>query len=267
MSPRRNMRQVRVVGTAIRSAATSSALHTANAIVRSGSLRNRVAATSAKHERIRRMTPAPDPILYSFRRCPFAIRARLALKVSRTTIELREVKLSAKPEGMLAASPKATVPVLVLPDGEVIDESLHIMRWALQNCDPEGWLNRDDAGLIAANDGPFKHDLDRYKYSARHVAGSLHHRESGLNFLRELDALIADGDRLGGDARGLTDAAIFPFVRQFAAVDREWFTAQTLPHLQPWLDRHLKSDLFQSIMVRLAPWSPCAAPVVVTPTD
>ena len=103
-----------------------------------------------------------DPILYSFRRCPFAIRARLALAISGTTCLLREVKLSAKPAAMLAASPKATVPVLVLPDGTVIDQSLDIMRWALHQRDPEGWLARDDPALIARNDGAFKHDLDRY---------------------------------------------------------------------------------------------------------
>ena len=122
------------------------------------------------------MTGPTDPILYSFRRCPYAIRARLALAVSGTRGELREVKLSAKPQAMLDASPKGTVPVLVLPGGTMLDESLDIMRWALAKRDPEGWLTRDDAALIAMNDGPFKHDLDRFKYPERHGADPRAHQ-------------------------------------------------------------------------------------------
>lgn len=210
------------------------------------------------------MTPSPDPILYSFRRCPYAIRARLALAVSRTDHELREVDLRAKPVAMLEASPKATVPVLVLPDGEVIDESLNIMRWALARHDPEGWLERDDAELILANDGPFKRDLDGYKYPEGHGGDPLFHRERGLEFLGEIDARLSNGGQLGGSARGLADAAIVPFVRQFAAVDREWFGEQKLPHLHPWLEAHLESDLFGSVMRRVAVWSPSGPAVACT---
>ena len=196
------------------------------------------------------MSGAPDPILYSFRRCPYAMRARLALAVSGTGVELREVKLAAKPAEMLAVSNKGTVPVLVLPDGQVIDESLEIMRWALAINDPEGWLERDDIGLIAANDGPFKDNLDRYKYPQRYAVDPLPYRALCLEFLREIDALVAAGDRLGGGALGLNDAAIIPFVRQFAAVDPGWFDAQALPYLRAWLDDYLGSDLFRSIMLR-----------------
>jgi len=196
------------------------------------------------------MTGPPDPILYSFRRCPYAIRARLALAVSGTRVELREVRLKAKPAEMLAVSSKGTVPVLVLPDGEVIDESLEIMRWALASNDPENWLERDDADLIAATDGPFKDHLDRYKYPQRYAVDPLPWRALGLDFLREIDALAAAGDRLGGGARGLNDAAIVPFVRQFAAVDPTWFDAQALPHLRTWLDDYLGSDLFAAIIQR-----------------
>ena len=196
------------------------------------------------------MTEPPDPTLYSFRRCPYAMRGRLALAVSGTRVDLREVKLAAKPAEMLAISPKGTVPVLVLPDGQVIDESLQIMRWALANNDPEAWLKRDDAGLIAANDGLFKDHLDRYKYPQQYAVDPLPYRELGLAFLREIDALVSAGDRLGGSALGLTDAAIIPFVRQFAAVDPRWFAAQALPHLRAWLDDYLGSDLFRSIMQR-----------------
>jgi glutathione S-transferase len=202
------------------------------------------------------MTRAADPILYSFRRCPFAMRARLALAVSGTRYELREISLRAKPAAMLAASPKGTVPVLVLPEGEVIDESLDIMRWALRTRDPEGWLKRDDPSLILANDGSFKHALDRYKYPDRHDANALDHREHGLTFLRDLDARLAISPFLGGPVRGVTDAAIMPFVRQFAAVDTDWFAAQRLPHLRSWLQAILGSGLFQSIMVRAPLWRP-----------
>lgn len=203
-----------------------------------------------------------ESILYSFRRCPYAMRARLALLVSGTACELREVKLSAKPAELAGASSKATVPVLVLPDGEVIDESIDIMRWCLARRDPEGWLSRDDAALIAVNDGAFKHDLDRYKYPHRHDSDAVAHRESGAAFLRELDTRLAPGGQLCGTARGLADMAIMPFVRQFAATDRGWFDAQPMPHLQAWLEGHLNSPLFAGIMIRPQPWQPGDAPLL-----
>ena len=207
------------------------------------------------------MTVPTDPVLYSFRRCPYAMRARLALAVSGTRVELREIRLSAKPQAMLAASAKGTVPVLVLSGGTVLDESLDIMRWALANRDPEGWLARDDADLIALNDGPFKHDLDRYKYPERFGTDARAHRESGAAFLRKIDGRLAGAGQLCGPARGMTDAAIMPFVRQFAAVDREWFTALPLPHLKGWLAGHLASGLFETIMMRAATWVPDDTPV------
>lgn len=212
------------------------------------------------------MTAAPNPVLYSFRRCPYAIRARFALAISGTRYELREVVLGAKPAAMLAASPKGTVPVLVLPDGTVLDESLDIMRWALANCDPEGWLARDDAALIGMNDGAFKQDLDRYKYPERYGFDAVAHRDHGLVFLRGIDGRLAASGQLCGPARGLADAAIMPFVRQFAAVDQEWFDTQPLPHLRAWLRGHLASELFNAIMSRATPWSPGNFPVF-SPSD
>lgn len=206
-----------------------------------------------------------EPVLYSFRRCPYAMRARLALAISGTACELREVKLSNKPDALLAASPKGTVPVLVPQDTQVIDESIDIMRWSLSRRDPEGWLDRDDKDLIAANDGPFKHDLDRYKYPDRHGSDSLAHRESALGFLGELDDRLAANGQLVEAKRGLTDAAIFPFVRQFAAVDRDWFGALPMPHLREWLSGHLESPLFKAIMVRHQPWAEGDAPVRFAP--
>ena len=206
------------------------------------------------------MTRAADPILYSFRRCPYAMRARLALAVSGTRYEVREISLRAKPAAMLAASAKGTVPVLVLPDGEVIDQSLDIMRWALANRDPEGWLERDDPALICVNDKSFKHDLDRYKYPDRHEADALAHRDRGLTFLRDLDARLSTSAFLCGAVRGMTDAAVVPFVRQFAAVDPDWFAAQRLPELRRWLHNILGSCLFQAIMVRAILWKPADLP-------
>ena len=198
---------------------------------------------------------AIEPVLYSFRRCPYAMRARLALAISGMRYELREVHLARKPPAMLAASPKGTVPVLVLDDGTVIDESLAIMDWALAQNDPEGWLERDDADLVAINDGPFKDDLDRYKYPERYGSDALAHRTRGLEFLSIIDERLVRAGQLCGSRRGVADAAIMPFVRQFAAVDSDWFAAQSIPHVKAWLAGHLGSALFQAIMVRVAPWT------------
>ena len=205
-----------------------------------------------------------EPVLYSFRRCPYAIRARLALAISDTRYELREVHLARKPAEMLEASPKGTVPVLVLDEGTVIDESAQIMRWALGRNDPERWLERDDAALIERNDGQFKHDLDRYKYPDRHDSDAILHRERGMEFLHLLDARLAGQSHLCGSQRGIADAAIMPFVRQFAAVDSEWFAAQPIPRLQNWLAESLASPLFEAVMLRVAAWQPGEPAVVVS---
>lgn len=201
------------------------------------------------------------PILYSFRRCPYAMRARMALWAAGIAVELREVKLAAKPPELLGASPKGTVPVLVLDGGAVIDESLAIMRWALAQHDSEGWLAGDDAALIAANDGPFKHHLDRAKYPTRFAADTIDHRAAALALLAPLEARLEAAPYLGGAMRGLTDIALFPFVRQFAHIDRAWFGRQPLPHLQAWLEAHITSDLFAQIMPKHAVWQAGDAPV------
>ena len=202
------------------------------------------------------------PILYSFRRCPYAMRARMALWVSGIAVELREVKLANKPPELTVASPKATVPVVVLDDGQVLEESEQVMHWALGESDPEGWLTREDEALVTRNDGAFKHHLDRYKYPTRYpdetegdeAAFRLEHREAGLAILADLDTRLASQPQLSGHARGFTDIALFPFIRQFANTDRAWFDAQDLPHLQRWLASHLDSDLFAAIMPKFAPW-------------
>ncbi|NCP12910.1 MAG: glutathione S-transferase [Sphingomonadales bacterium] len=207
------------------------------------------------------------PILYSFRRCPYAMRARMALWVAGIAVELREVKLAAKPPELVIASPKATVPVLVLADGTVIDESLAIMRWALGRNDPEGWLAGDDTALIAANDGPFKHHLDRAKYPGRYEEdGVTDHRAAALALLVPLELRLENAPYLCGDKRSLTDIALFPFIRQFAHIDREWFAAQPLPRLQDWLDRLMASELFATIMPKFTPWKAGDAPIIFAPS-
>jgi glutathione S-transferase len=180
----------------------------------------------------------------------------MALLVSDTDFELREVKLSSKPAAMIAASPKGTVPVLVLPDGRVIDESLDIMRWALGRHDPERWLEGDDAALIAANDGPFKHHLDRTKYPDRYGVDPAGHRGAALALLMGLEARLASHAFLCGDARSLTDIALMPFVRQFAAIDPGWFDAQPLPGVRRWLATLIASPLFERAMARHPVWQP-----------
>lgn len=194
------------------------------------------------------------PILYSFRRCPYAMRARMALWISGTLSEMREVKLARKPAEMLAASSKGTVPVLVLPDGQVIDESLSIMRWALDHNDPENWLAGDDTALIGQLDGPFKHHLDRYKYWTRHDTDPLEHRAAAMAILRDWDARLSSQHQLCGTTRSMADMASFPFVRQFANHDREWFDAQPIPHLQSWLAGHLASPIFAAVLAKFRPW-------------
>ncbi|CAN5222844.1 glutathione S-transferase [soil metagenome] len=196
----------------------------------------------------------PLPILYSFRRCPYAMRARMAVLANGQEVELREVVLSAKPQAFLDASPKGTVPVLALPDGRVVEQSLDIMLWALRGHDPDAWLGGQDAPLIAANDGPFKHHLDRYKYAGRYESDPLLHRTEGLALLASLESRLAIAPFLCGPARTLTDIAIFPFVRQFAATDQRWFDAQPLPRLQRWLAGHIESPLFRQAMARVPPW-------------
>lgn len=206
------------------------------------------------------------PVLYSFRRCPYAMRARMALWAAGVTAQLREVKLAAKPGALLAASPKGTVPVLVLPDGTVIDESLEIMRWALGQHDPEGWLTGEDPALIAVNDGVFKHHLDRAKYPGRYDEdGVTDHRAEALALIAPLEARLESAPYLCGDTRTLTDIALFPFIRQFAAIDPPWFAAQPLPRLQGWLERLLASDLFTAIMPKFAVWQEGDAPVLFGP--
>jgi glutathione S-transferase len=194
------------------------------------------------------------PILYSYRRCPYAMRARMALSYAGIAVEIREISLKHKPAHMLQVSPKATVPVLVLPSGEVIDQSLEIMQWALQQHDADGWLSADpqhSALLIAENDGSFKQSLDHYKYAVRFPQHSAQdYRQQGELFLTKLELHLQQNSFLLGNAISLADIAIFPFIRQFAAVDNHWFEATGYNKLKCWLQQLLDSALFTRVMVK-----------------
>jgi glutathione S-transferase len=200
----------------------------------------------------------PLPILYSFRRCPYAIRARLAIAYAGIPVEIREVQLKHKPEQMLAISPKGTVPVLQLPDGKVIEESLDIMRWTLPQNDPDNWLDTGEGSerLIQWNDGDFKYYLDRYKYADRYPEfPESYYRSQAELFLAELESKLSLNTYLGGNHLSLLDAAIFPFIRQFAAVDNQWFQSSEYRHLNNWLSGLLVSDLFALVMVKYSVWN------------
>jgi glutathione S-transferase len=208
------------------------------------------------------MSATALPVLYSFRRCPYAIRARLALRYTGINVALREILLKEKPADMLTASPKGTVPVLVLNGEvqEVIDESLDIMLWALGQNDPDGWLEPDLADarqLIDANDHQFKPWLDRYKYPDRHAdiesGEPLEHCET---FLRALEARLQNTEYLFDSRVSLVDMSIYPFVRQFAFTDMDWFQASDYKELNRWLQTFLDSRLFTSVMEKYPQWQP-----------
>lgn len=207
------------------------------------------------------------PVLYSFRRCPYAIRARLAIRASGVAVTLREVVLRDKPAALIAASPKGTVPVLQLPDGAVLEQSLDIMRWALRQHDPQGWLRPDEhdeaQAWIDLNDGPFKQALDRYKYAPRHPErpAQAYRDEAVALLLAPLDERLAGRRFLLRDTPSLADMAIVPFVRQFAGVDDAWFAEAPFPHAKAWLEGLAGSPLFDSVMAKYAAWRPGDAPL------
>ena len=212
------------------------------------------------------------PVLYSFRRCPYAMRARLALASSGQACELREVVLRAKPAELICASAKASVPVLVLPNGEVIEQSLDIMLWALQVNDPAQWLPAKPSqamqvqALIDDCERTFKHHLDRYKYPNRYDgAEALQHRAAAAVWLQQLGQQLASEGWLFGKTASLADMAIAPFVRQFAQTDPLWFGQQDWSALQAWLSRIISSTLFESVMHKYPAWeSGTAGPIFPT---
>ena len=197
------------------------------------------------------------PILYSFRRCPYAMRARMALVASGAQVILREVLLKEKPPELVAASPKATVPVLVLADGRVIEESLDVMQWALKRSDPLGWLEGAalDSGWISKCDGEFKHWLDHYKYAERYPEHTAEDsRQNAESFVQRLEDRLSSSNWIGGDAASAVDVALFPFIRQFAGVDPSWWQQAPYPNVKEWLENWLNSALFSVIMSKYPRW-------------
>ena len=201
------------------------------------------------------------PILYSFRRCPYAIRARLAIKASYIAVELREVLLADKPKEMISCSPKGTVPILHLFNGRVIDESREIIDWALQQHDPNGWSPKtvveisETNRLIEMNDNEFKQHLDHYKYADRFPEAPMeYYREQAEPFLQQLESKLTQNQFLITDSISLADIAIFPFVRQFAYVDKSWFDQSDYKKLQKWLNDFIALDLFTDVMRKYPRW-------------
>ena len=204
------------------------------------------------------------PVLYSFRRCPYAMRARMAIAYSKQTVTLREVVLKIKPPSLFTYSHKGTVPVLVLEDGTVIDESIDIMYWALKIQDRDRWLENleEQIKLIKINDHSFKALLDKYKYADRHPEHSEQcHREACYPFLDHLEALLEKQNFLFSDQYGFADIAIFPFIRQFAHVDLAWFESSSWTKLQHWLTQLKTSELFTSVMTKYPAWTEGDDPV------
>ncbi len=204
----------------------------------------------------------PRPILWSFRRCPYAMRARMAVLSAGVEVELREIKLKEKPQAFLKVSPSATVPSLQSGDLD-LDESLDIMRWALGQKDPNGLLNMPDIGesLIIQNDGPFKEALDHTKYAVRYPdLDPQTERSKASEFIRSLNKRLSEHAFLTGDRPTLADIAIFPFVRQFAHIDRIWFDAQPWPRVILWLDGFLASTDFQTAMMKIPVWDDGSPP-------
>lgn len=207
------------------------------------------------------MNTSKLPILYSFRRCPYAMRARLAIEISEVKVEIREVALSNKPKELIECSAKATVPVLQLTDKTVIDESRDIMFWALKQHDPYNWLSvkfidiQETNRLIDSNDNEFKQFLDKYKYASRYPEMEMEaYRQQGEYFLKELENKLTKTQYLLNDAISLADIAIFPFVRQFAYVDKDWFDNAEYAKLRFWLNDLLNSSLFHKIMIKQPEW-------------
>ncbi len=215
------------------------------------------------------------PVLYSFRRCPYAMRARLALAYAQCRVELREIILRDKPQHMLEISPKATVPVLQLQDGSVIDESFDIMLWALQKHDPDQWLasgnNGSNSGLEwlldeTDVDGHFKRALDRYKYCERFPERpQASYRSECEVLIAKLEHKLTGHGYLLGDDKSLADMVVLPFVRQFAHVDKAWFAQRPYANVQRWLAEFIASDLFLAVMKKYQPWQEGDAMTVFPP--
>ena len=198
------------------------------------------------------------PILYSFRRCPYAMRARMAMNYSKISYEHREILLRKRPQALYDISAKGTVPVLQLPDGLIIDESIDIMRWALKKSDPESWYKDkipEQDNIIERNDTVFKYWLDRYKYHVRYPEKSFEEYQTQLEqFYLKYNSQLDKNTYLLGNHISLADIAIMPFIRQAAHVNLDWFS-EKFPKLHNWLENHKTSKIFKSIMEKYDIWN------------
>ena len=208
------------------------------------------------------------PILYSFRRCPYAIRARLAIQTSKIFVELREIKLQNKPLDFLQFSPKGTVPVLILDSENILDESMDIICWALKTNDPKNWLakgqlNQTEINIILNTlEYDFKKNLDKYKYPSRYDnINKNYYRNKNLKFLNHLNNLLTMNKGFNCSHLSMIDYAIFPFVRQFRNVDKKWFDSLNLTFLNKWLFQLIDSNDFLSIMKKYELWEPKQIPI------
>lgn len=226
------------------------------------------------------MTPS-CPLLYTYRRCPYAMRARMALLMVGVPFEAFEIVLRDKPPAMLAASPKGTVPVLLLPGGRVLEQSWDIVAWALSQASAdvpaqEAWRQsqtEQNQQLLHINDGDFKHQLDRYKYPERFAQSKdpaavadckrTSRNQAVETMLEPLERALTGQEFLGASQACATDLGIFPFVRQFAAVDPDWFKALPLPQVKTWLNHWQQSPLFVSCMHKLPSNTPMRFPSAV----
>ncbi|MBD1574144.1 glutathione S-transferase [Vibrio sp. S17_S38] len=204
----------------------------------------------------------PLPILYSLRNCPFAMRARMAIYQSQLPVLLRDIVLRDKPAEMLVASPKGTVPVLVTSNGEVIEESLEVMLWALSESDPDGLLLASAPemlvsmlALIHQFDSEFKPCLEAYRAAKRyHEPNLVECRQACEGYISELENRLTQHSFLMAAQESLADLALLPFIRQFARVERQWYLQSPYPKLRHWLDRYLQSRMFSKVMTKHELW-------------
>ena len=208
------------------------------------------------------------PILYTFRRCPYAMRARFAIRSSKIMVELREIKLKEKPSEFLKSSPKGTVPVLITKSGEVLEESLDIINWALNINDPHKWLaegkleKKEISNLLDDFEMKFKINLDKYKYPNRFSGVDQYlYRDKNLCFLEKLNSYLKNNKSLNSQHLTLLDYAIFPFVRQFRNVDKDWFDKLNFRLLNNWINDIIDSEEFSSIMKKYKKWEPDDVPI------
>ena len=202
------------------------------------------------------------PILFSFRRCPYAMRARIAINLCDLECEIREINLKLKNKEFLELSPKGTVPVLVLPDNKIIEESMDIIHWAISNNDPYNLklknleIYNKDMDLISIFDNEFKYHLDRYKYNSRYKGiNKEEHKYKARDLLVNLNNSLKEKQWLNGENISISDISILPFIRQYRIADIKWFDEKLeLPNINRWLDKFLNSKIFNNIMKKYKIW-------------